>query len=210
MWHFAAGTDGPRTNYGKRSKLIAGKTYKLPKGQKPVPCERGFHASERAIDALNYAQGPWVSRVTLGGEIVPHDGDKLCASERTHHGFADATMVLHEFACWCAEQALKAERKAGREPDPRSWKAIKVKRQWMKGKATIEELDAAGAAAWDAAGDAARAAAGAAAWDAAWAAAGAAAWDAAGAAAWAAAWAAQNRKLESMLNKLLSHEVVQR
>lgn len=59
-------------------------------------------------------------------------------------------MELHELACKFAEDALKAERKAGREPHPDSWNAIKIKRQWMKGKATDEELSAAWAA-WAAA-----------------------------------------------------------
>ena len=203
-YHFAAGEDAPRMNYGRRAKLEVGKTY-ATKSQ-PVPCERGLHASVRAIDALKYAQGNWVSRVTLGGIIVPHGGDKDCAQERTHLVFADATMVLHEFACWCAERALKAERKAGREPHPDSWAAIEVKRQWMKGEATDEQLTAARAAAmdaWSAAG---------AAWSAAWAARYAAmdAWYAAWAAglaamdaAWSAAEDAQNRKLEQMLSALL-------
>ena len=70
--------------------------------------------------------------------------------------------------------------------DDRPAKAIKATRDFARGKITCEELDAAGAAAWDAAG----AAAGDAAWDAAWAAAGDAARAAARAAAWAAAWAA--------------------
>ena len=59
---------------------------------------------------------------------------------------------LHELACKFAEQALKAEIKAGREPHPDSWNAIKVKRQWLKGKATDEQLQAA----WLAARSAAR------------------------------------------------------
>ena len=63
--------------------------------------------------------------------------------------------ILHEFACWCAVQALLREREAGREPDPRSWAAIEVKRQWLRGEATNSELAAARAAAWDAASTAA-------------------------------------------------------
>jgi hypothetical protein len=87
---------------------------------------------------------------------------------------------LHEFACQFAETALHAERAAGREPHPDSWKAIEVKRRWMAGVATDEDLSAASATAWDAAW--------ATAWDAAW----ATAWDAARDAAWAAARAARD------------------
>ena len=66
---------------------------------------------------------------------------------------------LHEMACKFAEQALKSERKAGREPHPDSWKAIKVKRLWINKKATDEQLQAAKSAAWSAARSAAESAA---------------------------------------------------
>ena len=59
---------------------------------------------------------------------------------------------LHLLGCKFAEYALKLERKNGREPHPDSWNAIKVKRLWLKGKATDEELDLA----WSAARSAAR------------------------------------------------------
>ena len=101
--------------------------------------------------------------------------------------------TLHEFACVCAEYALTLVN----NPDQRSIKVIEVKRAWLRGEATDEEL----VAAWDAARAAPRAA-----WvawatasdanDAAWAAATASASSAARAAAtWAssdAAWAAEN------------------
>jgi len=75
------------------------------------------------------------------------------------------------FACDCAERALTRERKAGREPDKRSWQAIEVSRRYARGGATDEELataeSAARAAAWGAAMYAAMYAARAAAWGAA-------------------------------------------
>lgn len=148
-WHLAAGgADGPRMAYGRKETLVAGKTYRIRRT--PIPRVRGFHASKRVIDALHYGGGPWLSRVTLGGVVISHEGDKHVAQERTHHGFVDATMVLHEFACWCAERALKAEEKAGRKVDPRSWEALKVKRRWLRGEALDGELIAAVNAAYDA------------------------------------------------------------
>jgi hypothetical protein len=69
--------------------------------------------------------------------------------------FIDAG-ILHEFGCWCAEDALASIGK----PDPRSVAAIETKRRWLRGEATDEDLAAAMAAAraatWDAAWDAAR------------------------------------------------------
>ena len=103
--------------------------------------------------------------------------------------------ILHEFGCWCAEQALLKIA----NPDPRSVQAIEVKRRWIRGEAADDELAAARDAAWDAAR--------AAAWDAARAAARAAAWAAARDAAWAAAWAAaraaQIKHLIEMLEEMI-------
>ena len=89
--------------------------------------------------------------------------------------------------------------------DDRSVNAIAVSRKYANGEATLEELEAA----WAAAGAAALDAAWAAAWDAAWDAgdaAGAAAGDAAGAAAWEAAWdAARAAELEKQKEILLKY-----
>jgi len=87
--------------------------------------------------------------------------------------------MAHSFTCDVAEHVLYIyEKHVPNDNRPR--KAIEVKRLWIEGNASDEELstavDAAGDAAWDAAWDAARYAA--------WVAAG----DAAGDAAWDAAW----------------------
>ena len=63
--------------------------------------------------------------------------------------------ILHEFGCWCAECALSKIT----NPDPRSVRAIEVKRRWIPDEATNDERAAAQAAALDAAWAAARAAA---------------------------------------------------
>ena len=91
--------------------------------------------------------------------------------------------ILHEFACRCAEDVLSRID----NPDPRSINAIAIKRRWIAGEATDEELAAAQAAAWTAAQAAARAAAQAAARTAAW-----ATWTAARAAVRVARTAAQD------------------
>ena len=105
-------------------------------------------------------------------------------------------MLLHEFACRCAEWALSFID----SPDPSSVEAIRVKRRWMAGDATDREL----AAAWAAA----RAAAEAAAWAAAEAAAVAAVEDAARAAEFTAVWYA--RRALALANERASaveHEI---
>ena len=214
-WHFLP---ADRRLRGSREVVEAGRTYRA-EGPLEI-CENGMHASARAIDALMYAPGPLVCRVELVGERLDA-ADKSCARERRVLWIADATTVLHEFACTVATDALHLAEARGARVDPRSWAAIETKRRWLRGEATDAELAAAGgaawaaaraaraaagAAAWAAAGDAARDAAWAAAWDAARAAAGAAA-EAAGDAARDVAVAAQNVVLETMLGSLDSETV---
>ena len=140
-WHFLS--DDRRMQFGDRELVEVGKTYRA---DGPIEmCLNGLHGSRRIIDALQYAPGGVICRVALWGEVQEQD-DKLVARNRTVISMIDATNMLHEFACRCAENALK---KAGIE-DKRCWKAIETKRKWLKGKATDNELaaarDAAGAA----------------------------------------------------------------
>lgn len=171
-WHFLR--DDRRLRYDANCPEHKGLEVKV--GQKatvdlPIHlCSEGLHASKRAIDALKYAPGAIVCRVELSGVILEAN-DKVCASERTVLSMIDATNILHEFSCWCAEQALLRAREAGREPDHRSWAAIEAKHKWLKGQITDKELGAAGSAAWSAAESASE----------------------------YAAWYAQNEQLEKML-----------
>lgn len=186
-------------------------------------CRRGLHASRRAIDALSYAPGPIVCRVRLDGEII--EGiDKAVATKRTCLWMADATNVLHEFACWCAEQAMLKEREVGHEPDPRLWAAIEAKRRWLRGEITDEELAVVRDAAWDAAQSATKATVKNMAWVAARAVAGTVVKNVARNTTWNVAWEAvwitakltswdtaiaQNDKLEEMLSNLKSCAVLE-
>jgi hypothetical protein len=178
-WHFVA-EDRCLAN-GDGRPVRVGETYSVD--GEPVLCEHGLHASKRALDALRYAPGAIACRARLSGTIVEGE-DKACATERTVLAMADATRTLHEFAIWCAEGALKR----ANVKDGRCWEALAVKRRWLDGQASDEELTAARPAARDAVWAAARdagTAAGSAALTAVW----AAARDARDAA-WEAAWAA--------------------
>jgi hypothetical protein len=185
-WHFAP-ADMRCAHDGRRIRV--GQTLAVT--GTPILCEHGLHASVRVLDALGYAPTHTrLCRVRVGGEVVT-GSDKIAGTSRTVVWALterQTDRVLRRFACDVAEGALRAERRAGREPDPRSRAAIEVARRHAVGRATDEELDAAWDAAWDATWDAARAAARAAAWDAARAAARDAAWAAARDAAWDAAW----------------------
>ena len=201
-WHFLS--EDKRLGYGDGRSVELGETLECE--GKPKLCNNGLHGSARLIDALGYASGPIVCRVEIDGDVIEGE-DKLCGRRRTVLWMFDATNILHEFACGCAEDALALVAR----PDARSVAAIVAKRKWLRGEITDKELDAAWAAAraaaWDARDDArddalaARAAARAAARYAVWAVAGNAAWDAAWAAraAWAAARAKQNERLTAMV-----------
>jgi len=120
-------------------KLRVGKVYRLPPGAQPALRKHGYHASADVLDALGYAPGPILCRVELRGAIV-HGSNKAVATKCKVLSARDVTRELHEFAVWCAERALKGERKAGREPDPRSRAALRVKRAWLDVRATDAEL----------------------------------------------------------------------
>ena len=194
-WHFLA-ADGCIAHgafAGATSKKVeVGVTYSVT-GTLEL-CEWGLHASVRPLDALGFAKGAIACYVRLSGDILT-DADKMCASERTVLAMADVTRELHLFAVWAARRALMRERKAGREPDARSWNALKVKLLWLQDKASDADLEAALEAAREAAREAA--------WEAAREAAREAAWGAAGEAAREAEVTVQNRQLEKVLRKAL-------
>ena len=77
-WHFLPADR--RLQFGDGRRIVKGRTLKVD--SKPILCRQGLHASKRAIDALQWASGPIICRVTLGGTVL-HDGDKSVGTERT-------------------------------------------------------------------------------------------------------------------------------
>jgi hypothetical protein len=179
-----------------------------------VLCERGLHAARTPFEALQYAPGPILYLVRLGGVIVEGD-DKVVAAERTYLAEFDATELSRIFARqqamkhielirpFCSRDAYAAIvaylrtgeegcREAARAAAEAAWAAVWAAEAAVEAAAWAARAaaEAARAAAW-----AARAAARAAVWaaEAAAEAAGAAAWaaEAAAEAARAAAWAAR-------------------
>lgn len=66
-------------------------------------CVSGYHWSRTPFQALQYAPGPLLHKVRVGGKIVEAEGDKGVSSERTILATVDATQLLRRFA---ADQAL--------------------------------------------------------------------------------------------------------
>ena len=153
-------------------------------------CETGLHASIRAIDALYYAPGPYVSLVSCEGVVLGND--KLVCSHRTPLWVVDATETLRWFARECARSVLHLW-----TPVP---EAVRV---WLEEEDLSESArSAARSAAWSAAYSAADSAARSAARSAADSAAYSAANSAANSAAYSAAREQQNQVLESLLMEL--------
>jgi hypothetical protein len=148
-WHFA----GKALRDGR--PLPADGEWLIHDGPEVVMCETGLHASRRVIDALQYAPGPTVCRVTCRRIVDEYKNDKLvCWERRIDWRIENADDLLRAFARKAALSVIHL------------WDAPAIVRQYLEtGDESIRA--AAWAAAWDAARDAAWDAARDAAWDAA-------------------------------------------
>ncbi len=169
-----------------------------------IMCQQGLHASVRIIDALRYAPGNTVCRVSVSGHEWQGHDDKIVCRERTIVWRIDGESLLRKFARLCALDVVHL------------WDCPDIVLRYLKTgdeKIRAAAWAAAGDAARDAGWDAARDAGWAAARDAGWAAAGAAARDAAraaaGAAAWAAGWDAGWHAAGDAQNKCLTRMVLE-
>lgn len=150
------------------------------------------------IRACGPCRGGWEKLLRYLGKTKADDEPISVLTILQANGFDDALWCLRAveghnreirlYAVWCARQVQHLM------ADPRSLTALDVAERFAHGLASVEELNAAGAAAWGVVWDAAVALARASARAAAWVASGVAAWDAAVASARnasrAAAWAA--------------------
>ena len=149
-WHFA--NNDLRLGYGDGRKIVAGESLRVEGA--PVLCEYGLHGSKRLLDALQYSPGHMLCRVELSDGIIEGD-DKAVARERKTLWIFNAENAMRDCAATVAENALLADRAAGREPDPRSWAAVQFVRDLLAGKIKPEDQEAAWSAAWLAAESAA-------------------------------------------------------
>jgi hypothetical protein len=200
-WYFAP--DDRKLRYGDGRAIETGVTHRV--ACRPVLCEAGLHASERILDALQYAPGSVICRVRLGGEIV-RGVDKSCATKRTYLAVIDGEILLRAFARRCALDVIHLWQEAPAvvreylETGDENLRTAASDAAWAAAKAVA--WDAARAAAWTAA----RAAARGAAWSVARAAAEAAAeaaatdaaWIAVGDIVWTIARGKQNEQLKAM------------
>jgi len=156
LYFYFSATDR-RLRYGDGREIKIGGTHKV-KGSVKL-CNHGLHASKRIIDALQYAPGPILHLVTLGGKVV-HGDDKSVATERTYVASFDATEVLREFA---RKQALINIKLIKPYCEAEEYELIveylKSGREDLRAAAESAAWSAARSAAWSAAWPAARSAA---------------------------------------------------
>jgi len=124
------------TGFGNEPPWRKGETRRW-KGE-CVLCESGYHSSPTWLDAVLYAAGPIACIVDVS-RPVRRFADKQVSRRRTLIDYRDATRVLYLFACECAEHILKAEGVT----DEAAWNILSLKRQWVDGKVSDEELTAA-------------------------------------------------------------------
>ena len=137
-------------------------TWKLGKWQKHEGeielCKNGFHACLTPKQTLDYVYGDKWFIVEARGKILHKKDDKFVASEMRLVKEIDALQVLKRWALWNAKQCLK-NYTAWNKDDTRVADCIRVCEEFLDGKATIEQVNAARSAAESAAWSAARSAA---------------------------------------------------
>jgi hypothetical protein len=92
-WHFCALDAAGRPVMRDGTMVEVGKRYEID--GVPKLCRRGYHGSARAIDALDNAPGPWVSKRPLEGVIK--GGDQAVGTAYTQQVGVDATEALWTF-----------------------------------------------------------------------------------------------------------------
>ena len=139
----------------RRQPLVSGAEFTYPADGKWTEhtdkiglCSWGYHYCE-GKHVLEWLNTGLLAEVEPCPKHKPKKGDNknVTCQLRIVRTFPLTARVLRRFACDCAERALEREREHDREPDERSWNAVRVARRYAFGKATKAELDAA----WDAA-----------------------------------------------------------
>lgn len=105
-WHF---TDGDKLRDGRPLPPIG--EWLVHDG--PVEmCKSGLHYSPTILDALSYAPGCHLHRVSVRNVVKKQDDKAVCRRRRIDES-ADMTWALVSFAENCATRAEWAERAAG-------------------------------------------------------------------------------------------------
>ena len=134
--------------------------WKTHKGKLEL-CEKGFHASNLLVDAIQYVTPGIVCLVEYEGKSIEGDDKFVCSRMRVIKTFRLTKKMSVEFAIFCASSCLKFFEKDF-PSDKRPRLAVRAAKKWLieptrKNANAAGAAGAAGDAAWAAAGDAARA-----------------------------------------------------
>ena len=110
---------------------------------KLIPCENGYHLCH-AEDLVDWLDAE-IWEAEYRGEIVEATNKAVVREARITHKLETWNeRSARLFACDCAEQSLKLVE----NPGIRSTEAVRIARLYADGKATYDELSAAGRVAW--------------------------------------------------------------
>jgi len=136
-WHFFK-DDGAHCSGERRPEL--GDTEILSVNEQSLESHYWWlHTSRNILEALDCAQGCLLRRIELSSDMST-DNRKICAMKQRELWRMDVTDILHEFACWCADRALKKVREVGYQVPSCYCKALEAKRGWLRGEINDETL----------------------------------------------------------------------
>jgi hypothetical protein len=126
--------------------------WPLPKDGRPgrwktvrgklIPCKHALHGC--TANQLPEWLGPVIYEMEYDGEVQDHGDKSYGAKARLLLRMTNWTETsARMFAADCVERGLLQERKAGREPDTRSWAAVGAARAFAQGEISSEELASA-------------------------------------------------------------------
>jgi len=133
-WHFCAAD--LRLGWQDGRKIVVGETLTVEGS--PRVCHHGLHAlcvGNPLVDALEWAAGPIICRVLLGGKLdYDFDREKFCATERTV-----LQMLTLEQSIACLRGFLVRVIIANASPENRR-RVRRLVKLWLSGEATLEEV----------------------------------------------------------------------
>lgn len=123
-WHFIP--ENHKLRFSDDREVVVGETLTVEGS--PLLCCRGLHASECLEDALRYAPGPVLCRVTVSGDIV-YGSDKLSGMSRKCLSMMDIREPVFQWILEVVESAIK-DGGFGKNKDIR--RLLRLTREWVE------------------------------------------------------------------------------
>ena len=154
-WHFIHNDGTVRRYYDGRGQMQPHGGIAVTPGQTLRVCgligrgsvaadptfARGLFGSVTPAEALFHAPGLVVCRVRLSGQMIRHE-HYAQAEMRTCLWRADATRAVWEWGTWCAARAILCAQREGHGVEWQSEAAVKARFRWLRGQATLADVEA--------------------------------------------------------------------